>query len=183
METLQIVYIGMFVVGAIFLLISIFGGDTDGIDLDVGDVDFDIADAESPTDSVSLFSIRTLATFLVGAALGGWTAFRNGSEIGGQIFWAFFIGLIIAGLYYLVFRGMYAMQGSSTPSAAELIGKEGNITIPTTSTGIAQVRVATKNGLVEYQCKEINGKKLKQNDTVRVTSTTLGIGTLGVEKV
>lgn len=186
METLQIIYLAMAVVGGIFLALSIFGGDVDGdlsLDLDIGDPDFDVSSAESGTDSVSVFSIRTAATFLLGAGLAGWTSFNQGAGLGWQIFWGVIVGVIIAGLYYLVMKGLYAMQGNSTPSAAELMGKEGIITIPTTTTGVAQVRLATKNGNVEYTCKEINKKNLKQNDSVKVTSVTMGIGTLGVQKI
>lgn len=184
METLQLVYLGMLIAGGIFLLISIFGGDIDSdIDIDLGDADFDISNVETETESVSVFSMRTLATFLLGAGIAGWTAFNSGAAIGWQIFWGFFAGIFIAFLYYLVMKGLYALQGSSTPSAVELIGKEGVVTIPTTSTGVAQIRLATKNGNVEYTCKEINGKTLKQNDTVKVTSTSMGVGTLSVEKI
>lgn len=184
METLQLIYLAMLITGGIFLLISIFGGDVDSdINIDIGDPDFDISNVETEAESVSVFSMRTLATFLLGAGVAGWTAFGSGAGIGMQIFWAFFAGIVIAFLYFLVMKGLYSLQGSSTPSAAELIGKEGVITIPTTSTGVAQVRLATKNGNVEYICKEINGKKLAQNDIVKVTSTSMGVGTLSVEKV
>lgn len=181
METLQLIYIAMCFAGGVFLLISIFGGDLDSdFDLDLGDGDFDAA---TDSESVSVFSFRTIATFLLGAGIGGWSAFGAGAVIGWQIFWAFFAGLVIAALYFLVMKGLYSLQGSSTPSASELIGKEGVITIPTTSTGVAQVRIATKNGNVEYTCKEVNKKDLKQNDTVKITSSSMGIGTLSVEKV
>ena len=174
METLQIIYLVLSLVGGLFLVISIFGGDVDAdIDLDVGNVDFDISDAESPAESVTIFSLRTLATFLLGAGIAGWTSFNNGAPLGWQIFWGFFAGALIAFLYYLVMRGLYSLQGSSTPSASELIGKQGIITIPTTSTGVAQVRLATKNGNVEYTCKEVKGKKLDQNDVVKVTSASM----------
>jgi membrane protein implicated in regulation of membrane protease activity len=184
METLQIIYLILALVGGLFLVISIFGGDADAdIDLDVGNVDFDISDAESPSESVTIFSLRTLATFLLGAGIAGWTSFNNGAPLGWQIFWGFFTGAIIAFLYYLVMRGLYSLQGSSTPTASELIGKQGIITIPTTTTGVAQVRISTKNGNVEFTCKEKDNKILKQNDTVKITSTKMGLGTLGVEKI
>jgi len=182
MESLQFLYIIMAGVGAIFLIISIFGGDTDGVDLDVGDAEFDISDAEAGTDSVSLFSIRTMATFLLGFGVAGWLAMRGEHGIVGQIIAGFVTGLVITFLYFLVMKFMYSMQGSSIVSSATMIGKIGIINIPTTSTGIAQMKITTASGFHEYSCKEKDNTKLKQNDSVKIVSD-LGGGTLLVEKV
>jgi len=183
MENLQILYIILAAVGAFFLVLSMFGGDVDGVDLDVGEADFDISDAESPTDSVSVFSLRTLATFLVGFGLAGWSVMRGDGGITAQILAGFGAGLVISFLYYLVMRLMYSMQGSSMVSAESLVGKEGIITIPTTDTGVAQVKVSTEAGFKEYTCKEVKERKLSHNETVKITSGSIGLGTLQVEKV
>ena len=184
MEKLQILYIILAIVGAFFLVLSIFGGDGDvEVDLDVGDVDFDISDAESPSDSVSVFSIRTLATFLLGFGLAGWSVMRGDGGVGWQIIAGFGAGLFISFLYFLVMRLMYSMQGSSMASVASLVGKEGIITIPTTESGVAQVKVSTEAGFKEYTCKEVKERKLAHNETVTITSGSIGLGTLQVEKV
>lgn len=183
MEPLQIMYIIMFGVGFLFLMLSIFGGDVDGdIDLDISDGDLDISDAESGADSPSLISIRTLATLLLGFGGAGWVVMRSGGGTGSQILWGFIVGLVITGLYFLAMKGFYAMQGDSMISAASLIGKEANVTIPTTSTGVVQVKVSTNSGMKEYTAKEKNGKKLGMNDTVKITSVPMGSGILTVEK-
>ena len=184
MENLQVLYIILAAVGAFFLVLSIFGGDADAeVDLDVGDVDFDISDAESPSESVSVFSIRTLATFLLGFGIAGWSVMRGDGGIAAQILAGFGTGLVISFLYYLVMKFLYGMQGSSMATAASIIGKQGVITIPTTKTGIAQVKVKTVAGYSEYTCKEATGKKLTQNETVKITSVEAGMGSLTVEKV
>ena len=184
MEKLQILYIILAIVGAFFLVLSIFGGDGDvEVDLDVGDIDFDISDAESPSDSISVFSIRTLATFLLGFGIAGWTVMNGGGGIGAQILAGFGAGLFISFLYFLVMKFMYSMQGSSMVSMANLVGKEGIITIPTTNTGVAQVKVSTEAGFKEYTCKEVKDRKLKHNEKVKITSGSIGLGTLEVEKV
>lgn len=184
MEKLQILYIILAIVGAFFLVLSIFGGDGDvEVDLDVGDVDFDISDAESPSDSVSVFSIRTLATFLLGFGIAGWSVMRGDGGVAWQIVAGFGTGLVISFLYFLVMRFLYGMQGSSMVSVASLVGKEGIITIPTTTTGVAQVKVSTESGFKEYTCKEVKDRKLAHNETVKITSGSIGLGTLQVEKV
>ena len=181
MESLQILYIILAVVGGIFLILSLFGGDVDGVDLDVGDTDFDITDAEAGVDSPGIFSIRTIATFFLTFGIAGVIVLSRGGGIGSQLGWGVGLGLVVTFLYFLIMKFMYSMQGSSMSSVNDLIGKTGIVTIPTTDTGIGQVRVATVVGQTEYTCKEKNGKKLKQNDEVKITGS-LGAGTLTVEK-
>jgi membrane protein implicated in regulation of membrane protease activity len=168
-------------VGVVFLLLSMFGGDADaGVELDVGDPDFDISDAESDSGSTSLFSIRTLATFLLAFGIAGIVCIYNDKSVAAQLIWGFASGAFVGFLYYLVMRFMYSMQGSSMITANNLIGKDAVVTIPTTETGIGQVRVMTNSGNYEYTCREKDGKKLKQNETVKVLSSVAG--TLTVEK-
>lgn len=182
MEALQIVYIVLAFVGAVFLLISIFGGDTDGVDLDVGDADFDISDAEASVDSVSIISMRTISTLILTFGIAGSVVFIKGGGIGSQLIWGTVISVAVTFVYYLIMKFMYSMQGSSMSSAHQLIGKIGRVTIPTTDTGIGQVAVATTVGNTEYTCREKDGKKLKQNDPVKIVSSE-GAGLLTVEKV
>ena len=181
MEALQILYIILACVGGLFLILSLFGGDVDGVDLDVGDTDFDITDAEAGVDSPSVFSIRTIATFFLTFGIAGIIVISQGGGVWSQLAWGTGLGMVVTALYFLVMKFMYSMQGSSMSSANELIGKIGIVTIPTTDTGIGQVRVATTVGQTEYTCREKDGKKLKQNDQVVITGS-LGAGTLTVEK-
>jgi hypothetical protein len=108
---------------------------------------------------------------------------RGDGGVGWQIIAGFGAGLFISFLYFLVMRFMYSMQGSSMVSMANLVGKEGIITIPTTNTGVAQVKVSTEAGFKEYTCKEVKDRKLAHNETVKITSGSIGLGTLQVEKV
>jgi len=184
MEPLQILYIVLAAVGTVLLLISLFGMDAEmDVDLDVGNPDFDISDVESGETSVSLFSLRTLATFILAFGIAGWSVLRGDGAVVWQIFAGFGAGLVVSFLYYSVMKFLYSMQGNSMTTAASLIGKAGTITIPTTSTGVAQVRVETLSGLSEFTCKEKTGKKLHKNDTVKITSVETGMQSITVEKV
>ena len=182
METLNMMYIIFAIIGVVLLGISIMGGDADGdLDLDVGDSDFDISDAEVSVDSPSVFSIRTLATFLLAFGLAGIVCIQGDKGIGLQLIWGFASGLFISALYFLVMKLMYSMQGSSMTDAKSFIGREAVVSIPTTESGVGQVRVMTGNGNFEYTCREKDGKKLEQNEVVNVLSS--GSGTLVVEKI
>jgi membrane protein implicated in regulation of membrane protease activity len=184
MGPLQILYIVLAAVGTVLLLISLFGMDAEmDVDLDVGNTDFDISNAESGETSVSLFSIRTLSTFILAFGVAGWTVLRGDGAVVWQILAGFGAGVVVSFLYYLVMKFLYSMQGNSMTTAASLIGKEGTITIPTTSTGVAQVRVNTVSGLSEFTCKEKSGKKLNKNETVKITGVSTGMQSITVEKV
>jgi len=182
MEPLNIMYLAFTFVGIVFLLLSIFGGGDAEVDLDVGDVDFDVSDAEVGSDSVSVFSIRTLATFLLAFGIAGWSVVRGGGGLTAQLLSGFGAGVVVSFLYYLVMRFMYSMQGTSMVSAQSLIGGVGTISIPTTESGKGQVRVATNTGSTEYSCVELGGKKLKQNEQVNIVGL-IDAGTLMVEKI
>jgi len=74
------------------------------------------------------------------------------------------------------------MQGSSIVSSIDMVGKRGIINIPTTSSGVAQMKINTNAGFHEYTVKEQESKKLNQNDLVEVISD-LGGGNLLVKKI
>ena len=180
MEYLNYVWIAMAAVGAIFLVLSIFGGDTDGIgDLDG---DFDISDTDVSVDSPSVFSIKFLATFFLAFGIADVVVFYNGdgSNVWTQILWGVVSGGIVTVLYFFAMKFMYSQQGSSMSTAQSLIGKIAIVSIPTTDLGKGQVRIPTNTGNTEYSCVELSGKKLKQNQTVEVVSV-VDAGTLLVK--
>lgn len=181
MEPLQILYLVLSIAGAFFLILSIFGADAEAeIELDVGDADFDVSDAESGPSSPSVFSIRTLATFILGFGMAGWVVMQGDGGVAIQLISGFGTGIVISFLYFLIMKFMYSMQGNSMITSNSLIGKTGLVTTPTTKTGIAQVKVSTKSGNYEYVCREQSGLELSQNETVKIISSNAG--TLTVTK-
>ena len=88
MDSLQILYIMLAGVGAILLALSIFGGDADSdVDLDVGDTDFDISDAEAGVDSPGIFSLKFLSTFALVFGLAGIVVSYQGGGVAAQLIW------------------------------------------------------------------------------------------------
>lgn len=178
MET-QILYFIFAGIGIIFLLLSMFGGDFHSdINFEIGH-DFDISNAEVSSDSPKIFSIRSIATFLLAFGIAGLLCVYMHKGIAVQLISGFISGGIVTFLYFLVMKLMYSMQGDSGIETSSLIGKQAVVTTPTTSTGILQVKVLSENGN-EYTAREINGKILKQNETVKILAFSSGI--LTVEK-
>lgn len=182
MSGIEIMYLVFVLIGVVFLGISLISGGADlDLNLEVGDPDFDISDAEVVTDSPSVFSMRTISTFLLAFGIAGIVTVYNGGGLGAQISAGFIAGFTTAAFYFFVMKGMYSMQGSSNVDSSNMVGSIGTVTTPTTDTGICQVRVNSHVGAHEYTCREVNNKKLKQNQSVKVIQA-FG-GTLTVESI
>lgn len=173
MTALQIMYVTLSGIGALLLLLSIIGIGDD-LDLDVGDPEFDISDAEVSVDSPSVFSFRTLSTFLLTFGIAGMVSYHNGAGLSVQLISGFVVSLVVTFLYFLLMKGMYNMQGDSSVSSSQLIGKEAIVTTPSTSTGLIQVKFLSGTN-EEYTARETNSKKLKLNDKVKILSSNSGL--------
>lgn len=179
MSGLEIMYAVMTGIGAVILVLSLIGLDTE-VELDIGEANFDISDAEVGVDSPGYFSMKTMASFLVAFGIAAYITISKGGGIPLQILAGFGSGLMVSGLYFLVMKGMYAMQGDSSVSVETLIGKEAIVTTPTVGSGILQVRFMAGVVNEEYTAREVNNVKLIQNEKVKVLSVSGGI--LTVEK-
>lgn len=167
MDGLQIAYVIMAGIGLLFLAITIFSGD---FELDLDSTHIEIAQLHTEVDSPSVFSLRTFATFLLAFGLAGLICVSKGIGLGGQIISGFGAGVIMAGLYFIVMRLMYKMQGDSSVSAHSLVGKIGYVTTPPTSSGLLQVKVDN----IEYMAREVDKGILQKNETVKVVSSAGG---------
>lgn len=179
MSTLEIIYLVLGLVGAIFLGLSIFGMDGD-VEVDIGEADFDISDAEVGVDSPSLISFRTIATFFLVFGISGFLGNHLGYSTMVQLIVSLSSGLGVGVLYGLVMKGMFAMQGDSSVSEKTLVGKTAIVTTPSVTSGICQVKFTSSALNEEYTAREINNVMLKQNQPVTVISSSGGM--LMVEK-
>jgi len=180
MSALHIMYIVFTLIGIALLGLSIVGLDSD-IEIDFGDPDIDISDAEVSVDSPSMFSFKTLSTFLLIFGIAGNICIYNGYSITTQLVAGFLFGIAFSVLYFLVMKGMYAMQGDSSIETSFLIGKEAIVTTPTVKSGILQVKLIHGGYGNEYTAREINNVQLYQNEKVKIISVNGGF--LMVEKV
>lgn len=177
MSTIQIIYLVLGALGAIFLTLSIIGMDGD-VEVDIGDADVELSDAGVGVDSPSLISMRTIATFLLLFGIIGYLCDYMGYGTFIQLLISTGAGFGTALLYGLVMKGMYAMQGDSSVSSTTLIGKTVIVTTPTVSSGICQVKFMEVGVNDEYTAREIDNIKLKQHDTAIVKFSNGGILTI-----
>ena len=162
-------YIIFTLIGAAVLLFSLFGGDHHlEISSDAHDLQMD--EHGSDNDSPKVLSLRTIASFLLAFGVAGIICLYLGKGIGAQMFWGFLSGFLTVALVYSIMKLFYSQQGYSTFNLTELIGANCVVTVGTTSSGIASVRVLTPDGAREYTCREISGEKLERNDVVIIKS-------------
>lgn len=174
MTGFEIMYAAMAGIGAVFLILSLIGLDGE-VDIEIGEADFDISDAEVGVDSPGYFSMKTMATFLVCFGVAAYVTTFKGMGIPMQLVNGFLAGLVVSFLYFLVMKGMYAMQGDSSVSGATMLGKTAIVTTPTVGSGIAQVKFTSGGLNEEYTAREMNNVKLKINETVKVVSSNGGV--------
>jgi len=154
--------------GALGLLSSMIFGDIDAdadLDMDAGG-DTDSGDADGPR----ILSLRVIFAFLLAFGIGAGAVFLSKGTVGLQLAVGFGSGLLTAvGTFYLM-KFLYSLQGNSNVNSDSFIGKTGVVTIETTSTGLCQVKLNSQGGDQLIMAREINGKKLKQHNTVEITS-------------
>lgn len=183
------IYLASLIVGGIFILLSIFGGDTD-TDMDM-DADFDIdadfdMDGEFDMDAdigagpglVDLFSVRTLflfATFfgLTGTLLG----LVDTPEITTAIT-AVAMGLVIGmGGNYLIKKVAY-QHISSNVTTEDMKGRTGKVLIPFSGSERGKISLIVKGNEVRLLARsldETSAETFSPGDEVVIVRTENGI--------
>lgn len=195
LDTLNCVYFALFFVGlgyAIFVVITGGLADVDMPDVDIdipqislpGDVDIPGADIQigagqgpagidAPDVTVSPLSPITIATFI--------TTFGGVGVLATQVFdvdprlsllWAVGSALLTAGLMYLVSsQFLFRSQASSELRQGEMIGMEGEVTVPIGEGSLGQVTYLTKSGRMSSMARSVDGKPISRGQSVIIVRT------------
>ncbi|MGC9335966.1 MAG: NfeD family protein [Anaerolineae bacterium] len=195
LDTLNCVYFALFFVGlgyAIFVVITGGLADVDMPDVDIdipqiglpGDVDIPGADIQigagqgpagidAPDVTVSPLSPITIATFV--------TTFGGVGVLTTQVFevdprlsllWAVGSALLTAGIMYLVSsQFLVRSQASSELRQGELIGMEGEVTVPIGEGSLGQVTYLTKSGRMSSMARSVDGKPISRGQSVIIVRT------------
>ena len=164
--TIGHLYLIFLIFGVLGLLSSLIFGDVDadgGLDVDSGDTD------AGDTDGPKLFSIRVIFAFLLAFGIGGGSMYLSSRGLPGQLLVGFGAGIVTAFLTYFAFKFLYSFQGNSNINSNDFIGKTAVVTIPTTSTGLSQIKIDSGGGDQLFMARELKGTKLSQHDVVKVT--------------
>lgn len=197
LTTLNCVYLALFFVGLGYaIFIAITGGlsdiDMPGVDIDVpqidlpGDVDIpgagvhiggaDIAAGgiDAPDVSVSPLSPITIATFVtVFGGVGVITIQLFDVSPGMSLVISVLSGLISGGLMYLFYsQFLIRSQGSSEVRHGELLGLEGEVTVPIGENAMGQVTYLTKSGRMSSMARSVDGRPIARGQSVEIVRTS-----------
>ncbi len=159
-------FAGFLVVAGAF----IFGHDHD-VDHDVDhDAGYEVG------GTLSFFSVRVLATFVMGfGAAGAIARYYNASYLVSSLL-GVGAGIALSGLMYLVILIFIKQQASSVISTESLIGRAGNVTVPIDKAELGEVGVSVGGEYKIYSARSRDQTSIQKGwrvKVVRVIGTTL----------
>jgi hypothetical protein len=150
-------------------------GDVDipGAEISIGGADIPAGGFDAPDITVSPLSPITIASFI--------TTFGGIGIISTQFFdirpemslvYATIGGLVASGLMYLFYsQFLVRSQGSSVVGRAELVGLQGEVTVPIGETTPGQVSYVTKSGRMKSMARSVDGSAIPRGQFVKILRT------------
>lgn len=189
LTALQRVFACMAVPATLILIVQtvllMFGiGDGEGADADIDSDGFDIGEAASGDDGLTLFTIRGIVAMF---CVGGWAGIMFvdlGCGVPVSIVLACVFGIAaLVGIAYLM-KAVLKLQSSGNIQLGSAVGKTGEvyIPIPPKGEGRGKITITVQERLIEIDAISGNEQALKTGDTVRVVSCDEA-GLVVVEKV
>jgi membrane protein implicated in regulation of membrane protease activity len=162
----MIIFIAIAVAG--FILAS--GGFIFGHDHDVGhgiDHGIDHGDAASE-HTVSIFSMKVIATLLMGFGAAGAIAKYEGLEYLASSGVGVLFGLVLSAIMYGFLCLIAKQQGSSLFPTSSLIGSSGTVTVPIDEGCAGEVGVTYRGNYSNYTARSVDGKPVPKGIGVRI---------------
>jgi membrane protein implicated in regulation of membrane protease activity len=185
----QAFFLGIALVGALFLFVSfIIGevgdffddvGDTVGdqlAEIGIGEADAahaDMGDAEGP----SPFSLRNLMAFLTAYGASGLITSTYGWSTLASSLFGLIPGTVIAFVAYQLMSALYRQQASSVVEVGNLLGSSGVVDVSIPAGGVGRVTVSTDTGTSSFIARSRDGQTISTGETVIVA------GNLGSELI
>ncbi|MDD5648852.1 MAG: hypothetical protein PHF86_00300 [Candidatus Nanoarchaeia archaeon] len=120
-------------------------------------------------DSPKIFSLRVIFAFMLAFGIGGGILYLNHSPLHLQVITGILSGVVTGlGVWYLM-KFVYGFQGNSNVDSDSFIGKIAMVTIETTNSGLAQIKIDSTGGDQLFMAQEMNSKKLERHDKVKIT--------------
>ncbi len=165
----MLIFISIFAVGfGILLLSMIFGHDTD--------VD---ADVDTPDHGPSIFSVKMIALILVGFGGGGF-GLRATTDF--EMFACSMGGaggaLVVGFIGWLILRGFYRSQASSTIVDSDIVDSEGTLLDAIVEDGRGQVSCILRGREITFMARSKDGRTIKRGTPVRIIGKTAAVVTV-----
>lgn len=151
---------------------ALFGGGGD--DGDPGDGSgAEDSSAEHSEDTVSIFSPRMIAIFLLAFGAGGCLSTHFGAGVIAANVWALSTGTAIGGVMLLGMRALYRQRASSDIHTIDSIGKLATVTTAIPGGGTGQVGVTVKGQYMTYHARA--AEPFPRDSLVRITAAESSI--------
>ena len=125
-----------------------------GHDHDVGGHDHAAGDHPAEhTPTVSVFSPKVIAIFMVGFGAAGFMASELHQSIFPATAWAAAGGAVIGGLAYAGLRLLYSQQVSSEVMISRVVGKTGTVTVTIPTDGVGEVSLTIDGQYLTYAAR------------------------------
>ena len=159
-------------------------GDGEGADVDVDSDGFDISEAASGDDGLTLFTVRGIVAMF---CVGGWSGIVF-LDLGLSNTLAIFLSVIcgvlaLVGIAYLM-KAVMKLQSSGNIQLGLALGKIGEvyIPIPAKGKGRGKINITVQDRFMEIDAISAGDEEFKTGDTVRVVSIDES-GLVAVERV
>lgn len=186
----QAFFLGIALVGALFLFVSFVIGEIGDFMDDVGDavgdqlaeigigeadagVDASGADAEGP----SPLSLRSLMAFFTAFGASGLITSSYGWSTLASSLFAVIPGVVMSFVAYQLMRMLYGQQATSVLEVGGLLGSNGVVDVAIPASGLGRVTVGTHAGSSTFNARSQDGAAIGNGERVVVR------GTMGSELV
>ncbi len=155
-----------------WLLSSILGDHADSHSADSSDGHGDSHDHNHET--VSIFSPKVVAIFMVGFGAGGAIATHGTFGVVGSTLLGLATGVVFGVLGLTFMRALYSQQASSEIQTSEAIGRRGTVTIDIPQNGVGEVSLSLNGQYMTYSARSMSGVAIPRTHPVTVASTNGG---------
>jgi membrane protein implicated in regulation of membrane protease activity len=163
METFFIIILGL---GALYLLLMIFSGLGDSLDININT---DLSGTDSLGEATGI-GLNVIASFMVAFGAIGLSGTLAGWHIGVSLVTATIIGYFVARLLSRFIRFIYAQQSDTIESSQRLVGMMARVTINSPAGKTGEAIIEGDQHITKYAVREINNAPLERGDRVQVVS-------------
>lgn len=176
----QAFFLGIALVGALFLLVSFIIGEIGEFFDDVGDVVGDqlgIGDGDAGGEAPGMdhegpspLSIRNVMAFLTAYGASGLITSAYGWSTLSSSLFAVVPGTAMAFAAYQAMRMLYSQQATSVVEVSGLLGSTGVVEVPIPATGLGRVSVSTHTGSSSFLARSQDGSPIANGERIVVRS-------------
>lgn len=152
-------------IGALYLLLLIFTGAGDALDLD-----FNLGDGTDSLGEAAGISLNVIASFMVAFGAVGLSGTLAGWNPILILALATVIGYIIARILSRFIRFIYAQQSDTVESSQRLVGMMARITINSPAGKTGEAIIEGDQHITKYAVREVNNAPLQRGDRVQIMS-------------